>query len=226
MRMTSGTVGGSTVHVEVGDVSQAEVDAVVVPQFATGVSTGGVGGAMLRSGAEAGMWAYKTLVEERGRVPFGTAVVTASGGPHAPRIIHVASVGSGQEVEFETVALSFRAALRAAAEAGVRTLAAPALGTGIIGVLSARQSAEAMLAALEVHGREGGAPVEVSFVMYAAPEMAMVFSDAMRRGTYLDIDMDQPGLRPMDLERVFLARAAIDRDERLNEEAFGTPNPM
>ncbi len=226
MRMATGTVGNSTVHVEVGDISRAEVDAVVVPQFATGLSTGGVGGAILRSGAEAGMWAFGELVRERGKLPFGTAVATGSGGSYARMLIHVVSVGSGQDMEFGTVALAFRAALSAAADAGVRTMAAPALGTGIIGMLTPRQSAEAMLATLEMHGREGGAPIEVKFVSYDSPETAKAFCGVLDRRSYLGIDTNQPGLNGMDLERILLAKVAIEEDERLNEEAFGTPTPM
>lgn len=226
MRIASGTVGDNTVHVEVGDLAQVEVDAVVVPQFATGVSTGGVGGAMLRSGAEAGMWAYKGIVDENGSLPFGTAVSTASGSASSKALIHVVSVGSGQENEFGTVALAFRAALRKAAGLGMRTLAAPALGTGIIGYLSARQSAEAMLAALEIHAQEGNPPIEVRLVTYGSPEMAQVFRDVLSSRSYLKVDMDQPGLRDFDLERLLLAKVAIADDERMNEEAFGSPNPM
>ena len=76
----SGKIEGNDVSVEMGDITQSSVDAIIVPQFTRCGSYGGVGGSVARSGAEDGMRAYDDFLSEAGEQKFGTVLLTESGG--------------------------------------------------------------------------------------------------------------------------------------------------
>ena len=82
--VVSGKINGNDVSVKMGDITQSGVDAIIVRQFTSCGSYGGVGGAVARSGAEAGMSAYDDFILEAGEQKFGAVLLTESGGGGAP----------------------------------------------------------------------------------------------------------------------------------------------
>jgi O-acetyl-ADP-ribose deacetylase (regulator of RNase III) len=67
----------------------------------------------------------------------GYAAITTGGKLKAKYVIHAASMGLGSLTTAETLRHSTAHALRLAAEWGLRTIAFPAVGTGIAGFRSA-----------------------------------------------------------------------------------------
>jgi len=153
--------------------------------FRGGASYGGVGAAIARSGGEAGLKAYDSYMETKGELEFGRALVTPSGGGNAQSLIHVVSVGSGESVEFETVRDSIKNALVEAQNNGIKTIAAPALGTGIIGQLTDAQSAKAMLAGVAEFVAQGGTGVEeFRIVVFGPDKAAKPFKKVAKTGAF------------------------------------------
>ena len=115
----------------VGDLTAHEVDAIVNAANEELAPGGGVAGAILRAGGQG-------IYDEAARLggcATGDAKATGAGQLPARFVIH--AVGpkwrGGDEGEAELLASAYRRALEVAEELGCRTVALPALSTGIYG---------------------------------------------------------------------------------------------
>ncbi len=115
----------------VGDLTQQRVDAIVNAANEALAPGGGVCGAIRRAGGD-------EIFEECARLggcATGDAKATGAGRLPARHVIH--AVGpvwrGGEEGEPELLASAYRRSLEAAEELGCRTIAFPALSTGIYG---------------------------------------------------------------------------------------------
>lgn len=216
MQRTS-IVGNNKVMVALGDLTQTVADAYVVPQFHGAASFGGVGGAVARSGALKGLEAYEKAIDSNGPADFGTALITESGGGNSRFLLHVVSVGSQREDEYVTVRNGFHKALELAGENGLKTLAAPALGTGIIGQLTATQSAKAMFSALDHYSSNGGQPLEVSVVIFGDKAAFDSFVGVLEKGEFLSAK-PEAGDRELDPIKWI---DGMNADFAANKRAFG-----
>jgi O-acetyl-ADP-ribose deacetylase (regulator of RNase III) len=169
-------VGSTTFSIVRGDITEAEVDAIVNAANA-GLSMGtGVAGAMKRKGG--------TVIEEeavrQGPIEPGEAVLTVAGNLVATHVIHAAALGQDLKTNPERVAAATRASLALAEKHKLLSIAFPALGSGIGGVPPA-QSAEAMVSTVVDHVKKGNTSLQkVLFVLYQ-DEAFKAFSDALRR---------------------------------------------
>ena len=115
-----------------GDITIERVDAVVNAANSSLRGGGGVDGAIHRA---AGAERLQTACRAIGECPPGHAVVTAGFDLPARFIIH--TVGpiwrDGTAGEPDTLAACYRNALRVADEVGARTVAFPAISTGVYG---------------------------------------------------------------------------------------------
>lgn len=211
------SINGVNSSVQLGDITEANVDAVIVPQFTSGASYGGVGGAVMRSGAESGMRAYDDYISEQGEQAFGTVLLTPSGSPKAPYLLHVVSVGSGAEDEFNTIKTATYNALSVAGDNGIKSIALPALGTGIIGRLTNTQSAEAMMSAVAEYHAAGGHPVETNFVIYGDHNAYQAFVEVLKGESYKSSNESQTGQREIDPARWVTGMA---RDANANQKHY------
>jgi O-acetyl-ADP-ribose deacetylase len=114
-----------------GDLTTQEVDAIVNPSNEQLVPGGGVSGAIERGGGQ-------EIFAEAARLggcATGDAKATSAGRLPARHVIHaVGPVWRGGEAgEAELLASAYRRSLEVAEELGCRTIAFPALSTGIFG---------------------------------------------------------------------------------------------
>lgn len=200
----TGNIQGAKVSVSLGDITTADVDALLVPEFSSGGTHGGVRLAVIRRYGEKGFDSFDEFCHKKGnsegKLEFGEVVLTTSGGGGlAKHFLHATTVGSGRENEFRIVKEAMSNALKIAADNGIETIASPALGTGIIGALTNKQSAEAMMSAIREHVASGGKPIGVEFVIYGDKGAFDSFVSVMRsevptQSAYAD----QSGARPFD----------------------------
>lgn len=159
-----------------GDITEQRVDAVVNaanPELAPGA---GVDGAIRRAGGPE--ITAETL--RIGPCPVGDAVATTAGELPARHVIH--AVGprwrGGGESEEELLGSAYRRAIDVAAEIGCRTIALPAISTGIYGYPPDRAATVALTAvrdALAAHPE-----IElVRFVLFS-PELLETFERVCR----------------------------------------------
>lgn len=125
------------VVVKVGDITKEDVDAVVNAANGTLMGGGGVDGAIHRAGGPE----IKNECEEIRRtrypdgLPTGEAVITTAGKMPAKRVIHTVGpvYSRGGRDKAELLASCYRNSLTLAVVNGLKTIAFPAVSTGIYG---------------------------------------------------------------------------------------------
>ena len=147
-----------------GDLTSQAVDAIVNAANNDLKLGGGVAGAIRRKG---GM-TIQDECDRIGTIPLGEAAITGAGQLKARYVIHAASMRLGEATGEENLRLSTRASLRRADEKGLRSIAFPAIGTGIAG-FPMRRCAEVMLEEVAAHLAGRTTLEDVRFVLYDAP---------------------------------------------------------
>jgi O-acetyl-ADP-ribose deacetylase len=151
-----------------GDITSQQVDAIVNAANSSLLGGGGVDGAIHRRGGPAILAACRALREgpHRDGLPPGRAVATTAGDLPARWIIHtVGPVYSPAEDRSVMLASCYTESLRVAAELGARTVAFPAVSTGVYRwpmVDAARIAVGAVRATAH-----GDALAEVRFVLFS-----------------------------------------------------------
>ncbi|GAA3026895.1 O-acetyl-ADP-ribose deacetylase [Streptomyces glomeratus] len=117
-----------------GDITRQSVDAIVNAANSSLLGGGGVDGAIHRRGGPAILEECRGLRASRyGRgLPTGQAVATTAGELDARWVIHtVGPVYSATQDRSDQLASCYRESLRVADELGARTVAFPAISTGV-----------------------------------------------------------------------------------------------
>ena len=117
-----------------GDITEQQVDAVVNAANSSLLGGGGVDGAIHRRGGPAILEECRRLRAERlgGGLPVGQAVATTAGDLPARWVIHtVGPVYTDGQDNVTPLTSCFRESLRVADELGARTMAFPAISTGV-----------------------------------------------------------------------------------------------
>jgi putative ATPase len=128
------TIGGTVVRIVLGDITRLEVDAIVNAANEDLVHGGGVAAAIATAGAPDVDAESRQWVRQHGRLRPGVAAVTAAGAMPARFVVHVAGPVYRRGAPNEALlAEAVAAALDAAAAAGARSVALPAISAGIYG---------------------------------------------------------------------------------------------
>lgn len=150
-----------------GDLCEQSVDAIVNAANNDLVLGSGVAGAIARRGGPS----VAAECAAHGPIRVGEAARTGAGDLPARYVIHAAGMALGGRATAESVGSALRASLESAAEAGVRTLAVPAIGAGV-GGLGLQTCAEVSLACVRAFAEEKGPDCsleEVRFVLMGEP---------------------------------------------------------
>lgn len=115
-----------------GDITELEADAIVNAANSYLQHGGGVAGAIVRKGGWVIQEESNRWVREHGPVPVGGVAVTGAGRLKAKYIIHAVGPRCGIE-PIEKLREAVVNALRKAEELGLRSIAFPAISTGIFG---------------------------------------------------------------------------------------------
>ena len=123
-----------TITLAKGDITRQSADAIVNAANSSRLGGGGVDGAIHRRGGPTILEECRKLRASRyGKgLPTGKAVATTAGDLDARWVIHtVGPVWSSTEDRSELLASCYRESLRVADELGARTVAFPAISTGV-----------------------------------------------------------------------------------------------
>ncbi|MFJ5557196.1 O-acetyl-ADP-ribose deacetylase [Streptomyces sp. NPDC093250] len=124
----------TTITLVQGDITRRSADAIVNAANSSLLGGGGVDGAIHRRGGPAILEDCRRLRASRyGKgLPTGQAAATTAGNLDARWVIHtVGPVFSATEDRSELLASCYRESLRVADELGARTVAFPAISTGV-----------------------------------------------------------------------------------------------
>ena len=146
-----------------GDLTEMDVDAIVNAANNDLQLGGGVAGAIRRKGGDA----IQRECDAIGSIPVGGAAITSAGRLRARFVIHAASMQLGGETSARALRSSTAHALRIAAEKGLRSIAFPAVGTGIAG-FPISECARIMLREVEEHLKKPTSLEMIYFVLFDA----------------------------------------------------------
>ena len=149
------------VVIQQGDLTEMDTDAIVNAANNDLVLGAGVAGAIRRKGGEA----IQRECDAIGSIPLGFAAITSGGNLKARHVIHAASMGLGSLATADTLRTSVQHSLRLASERGLKTIAFPAVGTGIAG-FPMKECAEIMLHQAAEHLRNGSSLETICFVLF------------------------------------------------------------
>ncbi|HXL08624.1 MAG TPA: O-acetyl-ADP-ribose deacetylase [Candidatus Bathyarchaeia archaeon] len=125
------------VVVKVGDITQENVDAIVNAANGTLMGGGGVDGAIHRAGGPEILMECKEIrrVQHPDGLPTGQAVITTAGRMPAKHVIHTVGpvYGRGGKDKAALLSSCYHNSLTLAADKGLKTIAFPAISTGVYG---------------------------------------------------------------------------------------------
>ena len=151
----------SVIEIIQGDITEADVEAVVNAANNDLELGGGVAGAIRRKGGPS----IQQECHRIGRVPIGEAAITGGGNLKATYVIHAASMQLGGRTTAENLEASTRNTLRRAEEKRIKSIAFPAVGTGIAG-FDTKRCAEIMLRIVAEHVKGKTALERIVFVLF------------------------------------------------------------
>src|SRR5580692_7852831 len=116
--------------IQQGDITEMDTDAIVNAANNDLMLGAGVAGAIHRKGGEE----IQRQCDEIGSIPVGYAAITGAGNLKARHVIHAASMGlGGVRTTAKSLRTSTSHSLRLAAERNLKSIAFPAIGTGVSG---------------------------------------------------------------------------------------------
>jgi O-acetyl-ADP-ribose deacetylase len=165
----------SKIVIRQGDITEAEVDAIVNAANNDLKLGAGVAGAIRTKGGPS----IQQECDELGPVRLGEAVITGGGNLPARYIIHAASMRLGGRTTEPSLREATRNSLLRAKEKGLESIAFPAIGTGIAGFPLDR-CAEIMGAEVRDHLTGETSLKRVEFVIFDKPSL-YVFQHAFAK---------------------------------------------
>jgi O-acetyl-ADP-ribose deacetylase (regulator of RNase III) len=167
---------GTQLELVEGDITELDVEAIVNAANEDLQLGSGVAGAIREKGGP-------SIQEECNRIrhtPVGTAVITGAGNLSAQHVIHAVGPRMGEGEEDRKLAQAVRASLALADRHGLRSIALPAISTGVFGFPVDRC---ARILLTEVYRYlQGGTKIERVVVSLWGDENFEVFKRELRRG--------------------------------------------
>ena len=117
------------IEIQRGDITKMEIDAIVNAANNRMLMGGGVAGAIKRAGGKV----IEDEAVKQAPIPIGAALVTRAGRLSAKYVIHAAVMGMDFQTDAEKIQKATHNSLVQAVEFGIRSIAFPALGTGVGG---------------------------------------------------------------------------------------------
>jgi O-acetyl-ADP-ribose deacetylase len=147
--------------IQQGDLTEMDTDAIVNAANNDLILGAGVAGAIRRKGGEEIQCECNAI----GSIPIGYAAITTGGKLKARFVIHAASMALGGKTSADALRNSTSHSLRIASERGLKSIAFPAVGTGIAG-FPLKECAEIMLREAAGHLRGETSLETIYFVLF------------------------------------------------------------
>lgn len=164
-----------------GDITKEDVDAIVNAANKALAGGGGVDGAIHRAGGPSILEECRRIIEDLPghELPTGRAVATGAGDLASRWVIHTVGPVYGSSDAEELLRSCHVESLRVADELGAKTLAFPAISTGVYGYPAEEAAPVALRAVVEATSNVE----KVRFVLFDAPTLETF------RGAAKDLDI-------------------------------------
>lgn len=158
----------TTLELIQGDITKAEVDAIVNAANEKLIGGGGVDGAIRRAGGDEVVKECDEIRARQGGCPTGTAVITTGGNLPAQYIIHTVGPiwNGGNAGEAALLASCYRESLQLAAENGVKSIAFPSISTGVYGYPTEKAAIVALETIRDMAESNATMPELIQFVLF------------------------------------------------------------
>ncbi len=160
-----------------GDLTESDCEAVVNAANTGLILGAGVAGAIRTRGGPQ----IQAECDKIGPIGLGEAAVTTGGNLKARYVIHAAGMHLGQRASERSLRDATRNSLRRATEKGIRSVAFPAIGTGVAG-FPIKRCAEVMLEEIGDYLKREPIPERVEMVLFDHAAMA-AFEQALKKMT-------------------------------------------
>jgi O-acetyl-ADP-ribose deacetylase (regulator of RNase III) len=147
--------------IQQGDLTEMDTEAIVNAANNDLILGAGVAGAIRRKGGDE----IQRECTAIGTIPIGYAAITGGGKLKAKFVIHAASMQLGGTTTAEALRKSTSHALRIAADRGLKSIAFPAIGTGVAG-FPMTDCAEIMLQEVARHLEDRTSLEKIYFVLF------------------------------------------------------------
>lgn len=144
-----------------GDITSMEVDAIVNAANTDLLLGAGVAGAIRRKGGER----IQEECNRIGPIALGGAAVTTGGNLKALYVVHAAGMSLGGQATAESIRLAVKNSLERAEEKAFRSIAFPAIGTGVAG-FPMQECAHVMLSETLEHLKARTCLERILFVLF------------------------------------------------------------
>ncbi|MCK8601376.1 macro domain-containing protein [Desulfoferrobacter suflitae] len=176
--MMQRNINGKIIRLIQGDLTDLEVDAIVNAANSQLILGGGVAGAIRTKGGPA-------IQEECNRIggtTVGNAVITGAGNLKARYVIHAVGPRYGAGNEDEKLRQATLNSFARASEKGLKSIALPAVSTGIFGFPKDRCARIMLKASMEFLQKKDTSVDEVIFCLWSREDLR-VFQETLRSMT-------------------------------------------
>lgn len=169
-------IGKTTFSLERGDITDAEVDAVVNGATTELLMTTGIASTMKKKGG--------VVIEEEALreapIEIGEAVLTVGGNLPAMHVIHAVTMGPDHKTDPDKLKAATKSSLVVADKHRLTSIAFPALGSGV-GSVPPDKSADALISTMLEHLKPGTSSLQrILFVVYQ-DEAFKAFGDSLKK---------------------------------------------
>lgn len=159
------TIGNGEIEVVQGDITELRVDAIVNAANNHLILGSGVAGAIRTKGGPS----IQAECNKIGPIKVGEAAITGAGNLPAKYVIHAAGMGD-EPVSERSLRDSVGNSLLRGEEAGIASIAFPAIGTGV-GGFPLKRCAEIMVDLAREHlEKAGGSIIRIMFALFREPD--------------------------------------------------------
>ncbi len=170
------TINNVSVELVTGDITDLPVDAIVNAANSHLVLGAGVAGAINRKGGPS----IQAECNQIGHCDVGSAVITGAGKLPAKHVIHAVGPRMGEGNEPTKLASATRSSLALADEAGLTSIALPAISTGVFGYPIA-DAAQVMLRTIREFAAAGPSSLKRIVVCLYDDRAYQVFAQELRK---------------------------------------------
>lgn len=153
--------GHGEIEIVQGDITEQAVDAIVNAANNDLILGSGVAGAIRTKGGSS----IQKECNEHGPIKVGEAALTGAGDLPAKFVIHAASMGFEHPTTKESLINSTKASLKIVLDKQLKTIAFPAIGTGVSG-FPIDECAKLMIDTAKRHLQQYQYPKKVLFVLF------------------------------------------------------------
>jgi O-acetyl-ADP-ribose deacetylase (regulator of RNase III) len=173
--------GGRVFEAVEGNLLRQPVDAIANAANGALAHGGGVAAAIARAAGDALLDEDNRILAERGHIPTGDAVVSIAGKLRFQGIIHAVGPMQGQGDEEGKLTSALLAAFRLADERGWKSLAFPAVSSGIFGVPAEVCARAYVQAVREFWAERPDSPLKlIRLCLFPGPIVAAVAAEMKR----------------------------------------------